>query len=309
VTLVSRAPLGSDITIEGVKIIGHHQPDDDATPIDSTLVEPDYFRTVGLTLLEGRSFTTADDEDAPRVVIVNETMARRYWPGTSPIGERIYTDDFDAPPHEIVGLVRDYKVRSLGEAPRPYLHFARRQEPSRNVTVLARTSGPAAGALGPLRRAVLELEPNIAFSEEGTVTDLVRMTLVPTQVGASLIGAFGALALLLAAVGLYGVIAYSVSQRIRELGVRAALGADRGDLVRLVVGQGMRLAAIGVALGVLAAAAVTRVLSVLLYGISAVDPVAFGGAATVLLGVAFLANLVPALRAARVDPMRALRHE
>ena len=236
-------------------------------------------------------------------------MAKRYWPGRSPIGEQIHTDGFDEAPHVIVGLVRDYKVRSLGEAPRPYLHFARRQEPSRNVTVLARTSGPAAHAVAPLRRAVLELEPELAFSEEGTVTDLIRMTLVPTRVGASLIGAFGALALLLAAVGLYGVIAYTVSQRTRELGVRAALGADRGDLVKLVVGQGMKLAVVGVALGVLAAAAVTRVLSVLLYGISAVDPWAFGGAATMLLGVALLANLVPAVRAARVDPMRALRHE
>jgi predicted permease len=309
VTLVSRAPLGSDLNMEGVKIAGHHQPDDDDTPIDSTHVELDYFSTVGLTLVEGRSFTAADDEAAPGVVIVNEAMAKKYWPGKSPIGEQIYTDDFDEAPHEIVGLVRDYKVRTLGEAPRPYLHFARRQEPSRSVTVLARTSGPAAGALGPLRRAVLEMEPDVAFSEEGTVTDLIQMTLLPTRVGASLIGAFGALALLLAAVGLYGVIAYSVSQRTREMGVRAALGADRGDLVRLVVGHGMRLAAVGVGLGVLAAAAVTRVLSVLLYGISAVDPVAFGGAAAVLLGVALLANLVPAMRAARVDPMHALRHE
>jgi len=309
VTLVSRPPLGHDLNMEGVKIVGHHQPDDDATPIDATLVEPNYFRTVGLTLLEGRGFTDADDEDAPRVVIVNEAMAKRYWPEASPIGELIHTEDFDGAPHQVVGLVRDYKVRSLGEAPRPYLHFARRQEPSRSVTVLARTSGPAASAVGPLRRAVLEMEPDVAFREDGTVADLIRATLVPTRIGVSLLGVFGILALLLAAVGLYGVIAYSVSQRTRELGVRAALGAGRGDLVRLVVGQGMRLAAVGVLLGILAAAAVTRVLSALLYGISAVDPLAFGLAATALLGVALVANLVPALRAARVDPMRALRHE
>jgi predicted permease len=309
VTLVSRPPLGSDLNLESVKIVGHHQPDDEDTAIDATLVEPGYFGTVGLTLLEGRDFTAADDEDAPRVAIVNEAMARRYWPGRSPIGEQIHTDGFDGDPHVIVGLVRDYKVRSLGETPRPYLHFPWRQEPSRNVTVLARSAGPAALAVAPLRRAILELEPEVAFSEEGTVSDLVRMTLVPTRVGASLVGAFGVLALLLAAVGLYGVIAYTVSQRTRELGVRAALGADRRDLVKLVVGQGMKLAVVGVALGVLAAAAVTRVLSVLLYGISALDPLAFGGAAAVLLAVALLANLVPALRAARVDPMGALRHE
>ena len=309
VALVTRAPLGSDINMEGVKIRGHHQPDDDGTTIDSTSVDPGYFRTAGLTLLEGRDFTPADDEDAPGVVIVNEAMATRYWAGQSPIGERIYTDDFDAEPHEIVGLVRDYKVRSLGEEPRPYLHFARLQEPSYGVSVLVRTAGPAAAAVGALRRAVLDLEPEVAFSEEGTVEDLVRRTLVPTRIGASLIGAFGVLALLLAAVGLYGVITYSVSQRNRELGVRAALGAARGDLLRLVVGQGMRLAAVGVGVGILAALAVTRVLSALLYGVSAVDPLAFAWAAAVLLGVALLANLVPAVRAARVDPLQALRNE
>ena len=306
---MSRAPLSGDVTLEGVKIVGHHQADDDATPIDATHVGPGYFRTVGLTLLEGRDFTDADDEDAPKVVIVNEAMAKRYWPGRSPVGELVYTEEFDQPPHQVIGVVRDYKVRSLGEAPRPYLHFPLRQEPSTNTTVLARTSGPAASAVGPLRQAVLEMEPNVAFAEDGTVADLVRDTTVPTRIVVTLIGAFGVLAVLLAAVGLYGVIAYSVSQRTRELGVRAALGADRRSLVRLVVGQGMKLAAVGVLLGVLAAAAVTRVLSALLYGVSAVDPLAFGGAATVLFGVALLANLVPARRAARVDPMRALRHE
>ena len=192
----------------------------------------------GLTLLEGRGFTATDDEDAPRVVIVNEAMAKRYWPGRSPVGELIHTDEFEGTPHQVVGVVQDYKVRSLGESPRPYLHFPWWQEPSRNVTVLARTAGPAAHGVAPVRRAVLDLEPEVAFSEEGTVTDLVRITLVPTRVGASLLGAFGALALLLAAMGLYGVIAYSVSQRTHELGVRAALEADQGNLLRLVVGAG-----------------------------------------------------------------------
>jgi putative ABC transport system permease protein len=160
-----------------------------------------------------------------------------------------------------------------------------------------------------LRQAVLEMEPAIVFTEEGTAADLVRLTVGPTQAGAVLIGAFGALALLLAAIGLYGVVAYTVAQRTREVGVRVALGAGVGDVVRMVLGGGMRLAAVGVALGALAAAAVAQLLSSLLYGVSSVDPLAYVGGATLLLLVAFLANLIPARRAARVDPMVALRYE
>jgi putative ABC transport system permease protein len=309
VALVSRPPLASDVNMEGIRIRGQHGPNDPPTTIDATYVEPDYFGVLGLPLLEGRSFTDADDERAPKVVIVNQAMARRYWPGKSALGERIFTEGFDGPAYEIVGIVPDYKVRNLGEEPRPYLHFAWRQQPSRSTTVVARAAGAARPTLAGLRQAVLELEPAIVFDEEGTGADLLSLSLAPTRVGAALLGAFGALALVLAAVGLYGVVAYSVAQRTREVGIRMALGAEVRDVLRLVLGRGMRLAVAGVGIGVVAAAAVSRVLSSLLYGVSAIDPLAFGGACIVLMLVALAANLVPARRAARVDPMVALRYE
>jgi predicted permease len=309
VSLVSRPPLGSDQNMEGILLPGQHGPDDEPALVDATSVEPDYFAALGVPILEGRSFADSDTQETPGVVVVNETMARRFWPGRSPLGERVYTLGFDKPAHEVVGVVRDYKVRQLGEAPRPYLHFAWRQQQSRYTTVVARTSGPAAAAVASLRQAVLGLEPTVVFSEEGTASDLVHLTLGPTRMAALLLGAFGALALLLAAVGLYGVVAYTVEQRTREMGLRMALGARMGDVLRLVLGQGMRLAVVGIVVGGLAAAALARVLSALLYGVSALDPLAYGGAVVLLLAVAFAANWVPARRAARINPMVALRGE
>lgn len=309
VSLVSRAPLGSDRSMEGIRIFGKHGPDHPPTLVDSVWVEPDYFAALGVPIREGRGFAATDAFGSPKVVIVNEALARRYWAGRSPLGERIFTEGFDGPAYEIVGVVADYKVRDLGEEPRPYLHFAWRQQASRNTTVVARTAGPATAALAGLRRAVLDLEPAVVFSEEGTAADLVRVTLVPARAGATLLSAFGVLALMLAAVGLYGVVSYSVAERTREVGIRMALGARVSDVLRLMLGRGMRLAAVGVGLGAVVSVALTRVLSSLLYGVSTVDPVAFAGAAALLMAVAFVANLVPARRAARVDPTVALRYE
>jgi len=265
VSLVSRAPLGSDHSMEGIRIAGVHAPGDEPALVDAAYVEPDYFAALGLSVREGRAFTDADDERAPNVVIVNEALARRYWPGRSAVGQRIYTEGFDGPSYEILGVVPDYKVRDLGEEPRPYLHFAWRQQADRKTTVLVRTAGLATPALAGLRRAVLELEPAVVFSEEGTVADLLRVTLAPARMGATLVSVFAALALMLAAVG--------------------------------------------IALGALAAAALTRILSSLLYGVSAWDPLAFAAATAVLLSMASVASLVPSRRAARVDPTVALRYE
>jgi predicted permease len=305
--LASRLPLAPDINMEGVRVPGHHQAEDDSTPIDSVEIGPDYFRAVAIPILEGRAFTEDDIERSRRVIIVNETMARRYWPGRSALGQQIYASGFDHPPHEVVGVARDHKVRSIGEEPRPYLHFP--VEPGRDVAVVVRTAVPAEAALPALRAAVRKLEPDVVFTEDVRGADVAATTVAPTRIGATLLGAFGILALLLAAVGLYGVIAYSVSLRTREMGVRIALGAGRGDVLRLVLRQGVRLALLGVGAGALLAVLVGRVLAALLYGVSPLDPLAYALAATILLLVAAAANLVPALGAARVDPMRALRAE
>jgi len=307
VALASRLPMAPDINMEGIRVPGRHQPQDEPTPVDAVTVGPDYFRAVGVPILEGRAFSGEDVEQQRKVAIVNETFAKRYWPGRSAVGERVYAAGFDHPPHEIVGVARDHKVRSFGEAPTPYIHFP--APPSRGISLVVRTAAPAATALPALRAVVQRLEPSIVFTEDAPASEVAAVTLAPSRIGALLLGAFGSLALLLAAVGLYGVISYSVSQRTRELGVRMALGAGRGAVVRLVLREGTRLALVGVLLGATLAALAGRVFGSLLYGVSPLDPVAYAIAAGVLLLVSLAANLVPAWTAARVDPMRALRSE
>lgn len=310
VSTTSRMPLAPDVNMATVFVPGVHETEEDAPPIDAVRVGEDYFRVAGIPILRGRAFDDVLDRvGSQRVAIVNETLAELYWPGRSPIGERVYEEGPDGPPTEIVGVSRDHKVRSLGEEPRPYIHFARSQNPSRNVSLIARTSGPAETALATIRSEILAMEPEIVFTEEGTAADVVALTLVPTRLGARLLGAFGALALLLAAVGLYGVIAHAVARRTHEVGLRMALGADGLSVLRMILRQGMGLAFVGVVFGVVLAALMARVLQAFLYGVSSMDPLSYAVAAAVLLGVALAANLIPAWRASRVSPMVALRYE
>jgi predicted permease len=307
VGLASRLPLAPDINMEGLRVPGHHQAGQDPTMVDATYVDGAYFRAVGIPIVEGRAFSDDEIAGERKVVIVNETLARRFWPGRSPVGERIQTGTFDEAPHEVVGVVRDHKVRSVGEEGRPYLHLP--APPSRNVALVVRTANAAETALPMLRAAVLKVEPDVVFTEDVPASDVADTTVAPTRIGAMLLGSFGVLALLLASVGLYGVIAYSVSMRTREVGVRMALGAKPRDIARLVLGQGGRLALAGVGIGAALAVGVGKVLESLLYGVGAFDPAAYAIAATLLMAVAAAANLVPALQAARIDPMRVLRGE
>ncbi len=307
VGLASRLPLAPDINMEGVRVPGHHQAADDATQIDATYVDGAYFQAVGIPIVEGRAFT--DDEVAAgrKVAIVNQTLARKYWPDRSPVGQRIHLGTLDAPATEIVGVARDHKVRSVGETPRSYLHLP--MLPGRTISLVVRTAHPAEMALPMLRAAVLKLEPEVVFTDDVPAAEIAATTVAPTRIGAMLLGSFGVLALLLASVGLYGVIAYSVSLRTREVGVRMALGAKPRDIARLVLSQGGRLALAGIGIGAALAAGAGKVLESLLYGVGAFDPAAYLVAAALLLAVAVAANLVPALQAARIDPMRVLRGE
>jgi len=305
--IASRLPLAPDINMDGIKVRGHHDAAGDATPIDSVYVGADYFRTVGVPIVAGRVFTEDDVAEQRPVAIVNETMAARYWPGESAVGKLIYPGGYDQPAHEIVGVSRDHKVRSVGEDPRPYVHFPAAR--SRSISLVVRTSTPAVAALPMLRQTLWQLEPNIVFTEDQSAAEVAELTMAPTRIGALLIGSFGALALLLAAFGLYGVIAYSVSLRTREVGIRMALGAAPRQVLRTVFAQGGKLALVGIVLGTVASLGAGQVLASMLYGVSPFDPLAFAGPAGLLLAVAGLANLAPAISAARIDPLRALRRD
>ena len=305
--LVERLPFSPNFHTRNVFIDGRaYPPDSRGDLIDVTAVSDGYFRTLGVSLLEGRDFDSRDTPGNPNVVIINQAMARKYWPGADALGRHIHAHGADAP-FEVIGIVRDYKVRTVGEEPTPFAHFARSQGYGPSATVLARTDGNATQLAQAIRRELLGLEPELVFIENQSMESEIGTTLFPVRAGAALGAGFGALALLLAAVGLYGVTAFWVSRRTREIGIRMALGATPSIVIARVFGQGMTLVATGLVLGTLLAATATRALAGQLYGVSAMDPVAYATAIGVLILVAGAANVVPARRAARVDPMIALR--
>jgi predicted permease len=307
VSTASRLPLAPDINMEGLRVPGHHEPSEQETPVDAATVGADYFKGVDVPIVAGRAFTQDDISQQRRVAIVNETLVRQYWPEGNAVGRQIYTGSYESKPWEIVGVARDHKVRSVGEDPRPYLHFPDR--PDQSIGLIVRTVIPPHVALPMLRQAVLSLEPAIVFTQEAPAEEVAATTIAPTRIGALVFGSFGVLALGLAAIGLYGVVAYSVSRRTREVGIRMALGAERSEVLRLIVMRGGRLALAGVFLGALGAAGVGQLLDSLLYGVSGFDAVSYAAAGGILLVVAGIANLIPAVTAARVDPVRALRSE
>src|SRR5688572_2316036 len=307
VSTATRLPLSPDINMDGIRIPGHHSAEEQETPIDTVAIGPEYFTTVNVPIVAGRPFTREDSAPDRRVLIVNETFARQYWPSGNALGQRVYRGGYHTPAWEIVGIARDHKVRSVGEQSRPYLHIPDR--PDTTVGLVVRTSTPAEAALPMLRNALWSLEPDIVFTEDVPAEQVAATTVLPTRIGAIVLGAFGILALLLAAIGLYGVVAYSVSRRTREVGIRIALGAPRATVLRVLASRGAVVTVAGLAIGALIGAAVGRFLTAMLYGIGAFDAIAFGMAAAVLLAVTGLANVVPALAAMRVDPVRALRAE
>ncbi|MCA1817263.1 MAG: ABC transporter permease [Acidobacteria bacterium] len=268
-----------------------------------------YFETLKIPLLRGRDFGEADREGAPGVAVVNETFVARYLGGQDPVGRRISLSGEKGPWLEIVGLVRDGKYVTVGEEPAPFVYQPLAQRHETGMTLLVRTSGDPARFVSQVRERVHSVEPNLPLNASRTMTELLAMSLFPARMGAILLGCFGLLALLLASVGLYGVMSYSVSRRTREIGIRMALGAESGSVLRLVLREGMTLVAVGVAVGLVAALAATRLLAGFLYGVSTTDPAAFAAVAALLALVALVASLIPARRAARIDPMVALRYE
>ena len=279
---------------------------------DSGTIAPGYFATMSIPLVAGRDFTETDSLESPAVAIVSEAFARQYWQGQDPIGRliRIPVRAGEAPPPlRVVGVARDTKVRTLGEAPRPYVYRAWAQRPDDGVGFVIRTAGAPEALIEPARQAVLDVAPEAAIMELQTMGQHLGLMLTPPRLAAGLLGICGLLALLLASVGLYAVVAYSVARRTKEIGIRVALGATRAAVVWLVVREGMTLVLVGVTTGLVVALAVSQPLSAYLYGMRPVEPRTFAAVATILAGVALLANYLPARRAVRVDPLRAIRYQ
>jgi putative ABC transport system permease protein len=276
-------------------------------------VTPDYFRALNIPMLRGRGFTPADHENATKVGVINEAFARRFFPGEDPLGRRIEIG-FDEPPQwiEIVGLARDARNEAL-EAPAQeevFVPLAQQQEFfGTAISVAIRTRPGAPDIVTALRQAVWSLDKDQPLHNLKPMKQVLFEATAQRRFTLIVLSVFAALALLLTLVGLYGVLAYSVSRRTREIGIRMALGAQRGDVLRLVLNEGLRAATVGIAAGVLGALAVVRVMGNLLYGITPTDPVTFVATSLLLGAVALLACWVPARRAAKVHPMEALRCE
>jgi putative ABC transport system permease protein len=280
--------------------------DERAIDASQNFVTPAFFRTLRLPLLAGRDFGPSDRAGAPAVAIVNETFARRAWPGQNAVGKRFVMGQ-SRRPFEVVGVARDAKYRTIGEAPTPFIYVPAAQRYASTIWILMRSTGPS--VLPEVRALIRAMNPNVPVLQAGTLTDLTAFTLFPQRFAAWLAAIVGTIGLLLAALGVYGITAYNVSQRRREIGIRVALGAVRAQVLRGIVGQGILLAVIGTALGLTAAAFVTRVLEGMLYDIRPLDPVSFAGGALLLVALALVASAIPARRAASIDPVETLRAE
>ncbi|MDP9120404.1 MAG: ABC transporter permease [Acidobacteriota bacterium] len=302
-------PLGVKIVSEKVLAEGQPVSDDRHRPeVDLVAVGPGYFETLGIPLVQGRAFGWHDDHDTPGVAIVNETAARHFWAGQTALGKRFKIGKSDAWV-EVVGVARDGKYRTLGEEPQPFLYRPYLQSYSSSMTLIAATTVDEQETLRAVRRLLAEMDPNLPVFDFKTMSQHLGIMLFPARMGAWLLAAFGLLGLILASVGLYGVVSYSVSKRTREVGIRIAIGAHRRQILQLVLREGMVLVAVGLVIGVGCALAGSRLLTSLLYGIGANDPAAFVGVPVLLAAVALLAIAIPARRATRVDPVIALRYE
>ncbi len=311
-SVIDSVPLGDShsstgaIAAEGTALV---RPED-GLEAGVMRVSPGHFATLGVPLVRGRDFTAQDDADAPQVAIVNEAFADRLWPGEDPVGRRFTIGlGANAQTREVVGETRTGKYWTLGEQPLPFMYRPLRQSYSAGMTLLVRTEGASPGLAGMVRDSVRGLEPNLPVYDVKSLSEHLGRALWPARAGAWLSGLFSVLALLLAIVGLYGMMSFTVAQQTRDIGLRIALGAKPRDVLRYVVGRGVLLTLVGMGIGLAGAVALTKVVGSLLYGVSGTDPVVLGGIAVLLGGAAVLASYLPARRAATVDAMVALRYE
>jgi putative ABC transport system permease protein len=306
VALTWSVPLGFGNSDTSVGIPGYEFTEDEPRNSYYTFVGENYFGAMGIEVLAGRPFERSDDAEGAPVIIVNEHFAERFWPGEVAVGKivRAWGED-----REVIAVVETGKYNSLGEAAAEFMYMPHREIYRSDMTIIARTGGDPQAALAQFRNIVRDADNDMPLYDVKTMEDHMGIALLPARLGGSVLGIFGLLGLVLAAVGIYGVMAYSVSQRSRELGIRVALGADRGTVLKLVVGQGMRLALVGTVIGLVAAAGAAQLVESLLYNVNAIDPVAFTGVPLLLITVAALAVYIPARKAAGVDPIRVLKSE
>jgi putative ABC transport system permease protein len=292
-------------------IVGQPEPPAGERPVtDVRVIAPDYFKTMGIPVRSGRLFTPREATEMSGVVIINETMARAYFPSEDPIGKKVIIDMKDTnTPSEIVGIVGDVKHEGLDTTPRSMVYWPHPELAMSFMTLVVRTAADPKAMASAIRQEALSMDRDQPISEVATMEQLMSDSVARARFNTLLLGIFAGIALLLASVGIYGVMSYAVTQRTHELGIRMALGAARGDVIRMVALQGARLALTGALVGLVAAFALTRLLSTLLFGITAKDPATFVGVAVLLGVVALVACYIPARRATRVDPLIALRYE
>jgi predicted permease len=312
VSLAEIIPLTDRIRGARIAVEGNDALAGDSQSFLFNTVGPGYFETMGIPLLAGREFSQRDDEGAAPVVIINETMARRFWPGPQfALGRRIRLmekDNVFSPYHEVVGVVKDIKYRSLSEKPREFFYVTALQNYRQQMALHVRTAGDPNLLRGEVRDRILALDKKLLV-EVATMRENMAMAFLPARVAARVLGLVGIFGLSLAVVGIYGVVSYAVSQRTGEIGLRMALGAESRDILRLIIGKGMALTLIGVGLGSALSLALARLLSRILIGVSAADPLTFIAVPLLLTAVAIFACWIPARRATKFDPMIALRRE
>ena len=303
-------PLNGLGSATGFEVVGKPKPAAGQEPVtDVRVITHDYFKAMGVPLVRGRAFDARDTGAGVHRVIVNQTLATRYFPGEDPIGKGIVVSWNDAVADEIVGVAGDVRQQDLETEARATIYWPPARFTYPFMTIAIRTSGDPRGVVAPAVAALHDMDPNVAAADIMTMEDVIDVSVAQRRLTMLLLSIFAGLALLLAAVGIYGVIGYSVSQRTQEIGIRMALGAPRAAVLRMVVGQAMALALAGVAAGAAGAWLLSRLMQKLLFGVTATDPMTFLAVSVLLALVAALAASVPGLRATRVDPVIALRSE